>query len=88
MPRRLTDVPHAAFIIEVICEDHDTWTAMATEWGGIVRELRTAPPCITITIYEWRLGHAINPQPAMWQSKYPSWSFVGVSPWSLIKGDA
>jgi hypothetical protein len=83
MPRYHASTPEAAFIIEVT-SGNINWTAMASEWGGIMRELESAPqPCEIIMIYEWRLHWAVNPQEP--QDKFPTWKRHSVKPWTLEK---
>lgn len=79
MPQRTST--HRALVIEVEGEGV-VWTAMAHEEGGILDELKHAPPAKAISVYEWVLAEPINPTTALF-SRMPSWQFIRRYPWSV-----
>lgn len=86
MPYRPSITRNRTYVIEVVDADHRIWTAMADNPDeGILKELKSAPPAAAITIYEWELAKALNPQEFM-VGKYPVWRRLRTYPWRL-RGD-
>ena len=72
--------PPFALVIEVTTSEGLVWTAMATEKGGIPRELANAPVIASILIHEWQL-HAANNAGVF--TRAPEWRKIEVYPWKL-----
>ena len=75
------NIPERALIIEVTSPEGLVWTALATEQGGVLRELANAPVAASIVIHEWQQRAPVNP-PTMF-ARCPTWRKIESYPWKL-----